>query len=230
MIRLEPKTTQSTLGSAQRTRGKTHFRLLRLVFPKSVDLPPNLFPFTPNEPRRHTHPRDRPGNQPPGPPCFSPQMGLGPSQEKQGNKPGLTAKVTEPQGNMQNVSAKGPKHSAHTSTNSYQWTEDPSSVPSLSHSRAQTQPQPGDRERSSPNISRSHPLCLRGCAPSTLPWLQDPPHQAHATFTSGPVHPSGKRQNTHHLMLPKCPCLSLIPKTEKQSHLSKHTPPTAKSP
>ena len=81
------------------------------------------------------------------------------------------------------------------------------------------------------NISRSAKTpCTSGVRafPSTLPWLQDPPHQAHAAFTSGPVHPSGKRQNTHHLMLPKCPCLSLIPKTEKQSHLSKHTPPTAK--
>lgn len=97
---------------AQRTWEKTH---LDWFFPKSADSPLLIcFPFTPNEPRRHTHPRDRPGIQPPGPPCFSPQMGLGSSQEKQGNHQGLKAEVSEPQGNVQNASAKGPEHSAHT--------------------------------------------------------------------------------------------------------------------
>lgn len=173
MIRLEPKATQPTLGSGHKEhRGRPILGCFNWFFPKSVDLPlPTCSPFTPNEPRRHTHPRDRPGNQPPGPPCFSPQMGLGPSQEKQGNNRGLTAKVTEPQGNMQNVSAKGPKHSAHTpALTVISGQRTPLQCRPLP-TWAQTQPQPGDRESgpvpTSPGQLR--PPVPQGSRPSQVP-------------------------------------------------------------
>ena len=159
-------------------------------------------------------------------------MGLGSSQEKQGNHQGLKVEVSEPQGNVQNVSAKGPEHSAHTpALTVISGQSTPLQCCPLPSWATNSAPAGWQGEQSSTNISRSAttPCTSRvRASPSTLPWLQDPPHQAHTAFTSGPVHPSGKRQNIHHLMLPKCPCLSLIPQNEKQSHLSKHTPPTAK--